>query len=97
MTSSKPTLEYLEPTNPKKSGVLVVPAVRELHGKTIAFLNNGWSSFTKIGARMEVVLRQRFGVAELRTYHISASSAVPAELLDRIVEECDAAVVGMAN
>lgn len=97
MTSSKPTLQYLEPINPKKAGVLVVPAVRELRGKTIAFVNNGWSSFTKIGARMEVVLRERFAVAQMRTYRISASSGVPATLLDQIARECDAAVVGMAN
>ena len=97
MTSNAPTLEYLEPADPKKAKVLFVPAVRELQGKTIAFLNNGWSSFTKIGARMDQVLRERFGIAAFRTYPISASSAVPTELLDRIVRESDAAVVGMAN
>jgi hypothetical protein len=97
MTAHVPTLEYLDPTSPKNAKGLFVPAVRELRGKTIAFLDNGWSSFAKIGARLDEVLRERFGVAEMRTYPISAASAVPTDLLDRIVRECDAAVVGMAN
>jgi hypothetical protein len=97
MTTNASTLEYLEPTTPNNAKGLFVPAVRDLSGKTIAFLDNGWSSFARIGARMNDVLRERFGIAELRTYPISSSAAVPTDLLDRIVRECDAAVVGMAN
>ena len=91
------TLEYLDPTSPKGAALLMVPHVRDLKGKTIAFVDNGWSSFAKIGKRMEQVLRSRFGIADFLVYPFSASSAAPAELFDRIARECDAAVVGMAN
>jgi hypothetical protein len=97
MTSKTPTLEYLDPTHPRNAHSLVVPAVRDLRGKTLAFVDNGWSSFAKIGARMNDVLRERFGIADFRVYPISSSSAMAAGLLDLIVAECDAAVVGMAN
>lgn len=97
MTTKVPTLEYLDPTSPRNAADLFVPPVRDLGGKTIALLDNGWSSFTRIGTRMGQILRERFGIAEFRTYAIPASSAVPAELLDRVVRECDAAVVGMGN
>ena len=76
---------------------LLVPAVGDLAGKTIALLDNGWSSFAKIVARMDDALRRRYGVAAVRVHRISASSAVPPELVDRIVAECDAAIVGLAN
>lgn len=95
--SNRSTLEYLEPIVPRSKQGLVVPAVRELHGKSIAFVNNGWRSFTKIGAMMEATLREKFSISAFRTYAVSASSAAPAALLDQIVRENDAAVVGMAN
>jgi hypothetical protein len=97
MMANGPTLEYLEPVYPPKTSTLVVPAIGELAGKTIAFLDNGWSSFAKIGARVHQVLRERYGVAAVRTHRIPASSAVPPELIDAVVAECDAAIVGMAN
>lgn len=97
MSQSRDMLEYLDPTSPKSASTLIAPPIEELRGKTIAFVNNGWSSFTKIGVRMEQVMRQKFGIADFRIYLFSASSAAPGELFDRISRECDAAVVGMAN
>lgn len=97
MSDENSTLEYLDPTSPKGITSLMTTPIHELKGKTIAFVNNGWSSFTKIGVRMEQVFRQKFGVGDFRIYPFSASSAAPTELFDRIASECDAAVVGMAN
>jgi hypothetical protein len=90
-------LEYLDPVSPNADKKLFVPAVGDLKGKTIAFLNNGWQSYTAMGRRVEQVLTERFGIAAMRTYPIPTSCAPPAGLLDRVAEECDAAVVGMAN
>lgn len=90
-------IEYLDPTYPKSGGGLCVPAASELRGKVIGFLNNGWSSFGKIGLRLQRVLQEKHGIKEMRTYAIPSSMAPAPGLLDRVASECDAAVVGMAN
>ncbi|MCC6534955.1 MAG: hypothetical protein IT531_20600 [Burkholderiales bacterium] len=91
------TLQYLDPSSPNVERKLYVPAVSELRGKRIAFLNNGWASYTFIGERMEEALRARFGTEVMKTYPIPTSCAPPPGLLDTVVAEADAAVVGMAN
>jgi hypothetical protein len=96
-TQSRQTIEYLDPVSPNTDKKLFVPAVGELKGKTIGFLTNGWSSYNAMGARIEQVFRERFGISEMRTYSIPTSCAPPAGLLERVIDECDAAVVGMAN
>jgi hypothetical protein len=90
-------IEYLEPTNPKVRKELVVPQVGELAGKRIAFVNNGWACFTKIGVQVERGLSGHHRIAEMRTYDIPPSSAPAPGLLERIANECDAAIVGLAN
>ena len=91
------TLEYLDPMSPNLEKKLFVPAVGEIKGKRIAFVNNGWLSFTKIGARMEEVLRARYGIAAMPTYPILTSGPPAPGLLERVFDECDAAIVGLAN
>ena len=90
-------IEYLDPVSPNTDKKLFVPAVGELKGKTIGFLTNGWSSYNAMGAHIEQVFRERYGINEMRTYAIPTSCAPAAGLLESVVDECDAAVVGMAN
>lgn len=97
MNAPDPTIEYLDPSIPRKDGKLVVPAVRDLRGKRIAYVENGWKSFVKMGERVEQVLARDYGVAAFKMYRISTSHAAPAALLDAIASEADAAIVGMAN
>lgn len=94
---SESMIEYLDPVSPNMDKKLFVPAVGELKGKTIGFLTNGWSSYNAMGARIEQVLSDRFGIREMRTYAIPTSCAPAEGLLERVADECDAAVVGMAN
>jgi len=96
-TQSGITIEYLDPVSPNTDKKLYVPAVGELKDKTIGFLTNGWSSYNAMGARIEEVFRERYAIREMRTYSIPTSCAPPVGLLDRVSEECDAAIVGMAN
>lgn len=91
------TIEYLNPVSRNTDKKLYVPAVGDLKGKTLAFLTNGWSSYDAMGARIEQVLKERFGIRQMRTYRIPTSCAPPVGLLEQVAEECDAAVVGMAN
>ena len=90
------TIEYLDPVSPNLDKKLFVPAVGELKDKTIAFVTNGWSSYNAMGEHIAKVFGERFGI-EMRTYAIPTSCAPEPGLLDRVAEECDAAVVGMAN
>jgi hypothetical protein len=91
------TIEYLDPVSPNLDRKLVVPAVGALEGKTIGLLNNGWKSLTFIFGRVEEALRTQHGIKELRVYPIPTAGPPEPGLLDRVQEECDAAIVGMAN
>lgn len=91
------TIEYLDPVSPNRDKKLYVPAVGDLTGKTIGFLTNGWTSYNKMGEHIARVLKERFNIREMRTYAIPTSCAPAEGLLARVAEECDAAIVGMAN
>ena len=93
----KSSIEYLDPVSPNADKKLFVPAVGALKGKTIGFLTNGWSSYNAMGAHIAQVFGERHGIREMRTYAIPTSCAPPEGLLDRVADECDAAIVGMAN
>ena len=95
--SKADTVDYLDPVVPRKEGGLVVPAVEYLSGKWIGFLENGWKSFTKISVRLEQLLVEHHGIAGFRRYKISSSFAPPAALFEQVVQECDGAIVGLAN
>ena len=91
------TIEYLDPVSPNLDKKLFVPAVGELKGKIIGFLTNGWSSYNAMGAHIAKEFAERFGIREMRTYAIPTSCAPEPGLLDRVADECDAAIVDMAN
>ncbi len=91
------TIDYLDPVVHRKGGPLYVPAVENLRGKWIGLLDNGWKSFNRMSTRLEQLLVSGQGIAGLRRYPISSSSAPPAALFDQVFRECDAAIVGLAN
>ncbi len=90
-------MQYLDPRNPNVGRKQFVPAVGDLKGKTLGFLNNGWISMTKIGRRIEGRLKSQYGVSQVIFYDVPRSMEPPPGLLDRVVRECQAAIVGMAN
>ena len=97
MTTPTAMLQYFEPVNRKVARSLVVPPIGTLAGKRIAYVNNGWTCFTKMGVHVERALIDRYGVAEVRSYAIPPSSAPAPGLLEQIAKENDAAIVGLAN
>ena len=97
VTSTMQMIEYLVPTGLKTKKKVQIPPVGTLNGKRIAFVNNGWTSFTKIGGYLTSELQDRYGVANVPMYEIPPSVAPAPKLLDRIAAESDAAVVGLAN
>jgi len=97
MNTPTPMLQYYEPVNRKATRSLIVPAVGDLKGKRIAFVNNGWVCFTKMGVHVKQLLVERYGVAEVPTYQIPPSAAPLPGVLEKIADECDAAIIGLAN
>nr|WP_038207334.1 hypothetical protein [Xenophilus azovorans] len=90
-------IEYLDPVPRMGAGESVAAAATELQGKVVAFLDNGWSSFGKIGKRLGEVLVAQHGVREVRFYTIPAASPPPKGFLEGVAADCSAAVVGLAN
>ena len=96
MQGASASMQYLDPSIPPKDGRLKVPTLEGLRGKRIAFVENGWKSFGKMGERLEVLL-QPLGIASFTTYRFSSSHIAPPRLMDQIAQENDAAILGMAN
>ena len=90
-------MQILDPRNPCADEMLVVPTLDTLSGKRLAYLNNGWLSMAKIGKFMEGDLKRRYGVADITYYNVPRNMEPPGGLLDLVVKEFDAAIVGMAN
>jgi hypothetical protein len=90
-------IEYLDPVPRNGASESVAAVATELQGKVVAFLDNGWSSFGKIGKRLAEVLTAKHGAREVRFYAIPSASPPPRGFLERVASECSAAVVGLAN
>ena len=90
-------MQYLDPRNPNPHRQLPAPVVGDLKGKTLGYLNNGWLSMARIGQRIEGQLKARYGVSRVIFYDVPRSMEPPDGLLDKVVRECQAAIVGMAN
>ncbi|MFE5210860.1 hypothetical protein [Streptomyces sp. NPDC056600] len=71
--------------------------VHALHGQTMGFLSNGRMNADKVLEGVAAALVRLHGITP-RLYAKRASSAPAAdELLDRVTQECDAAVVAMLD
>lgn len=90
-------MEYLDPTDSGLDEAIHEPAPIELAGKVVAFVNNGWTCMSKIGARIASSIGQLYGVRELRFYGVARNKAPTDDVLERVMRECDAAIVGLAN
>ncbi len=90
-------MRYLDPRGLRVGTDLEVPAVRDLAGRTLGFLNNGWTSFGKIGKRIERALKTDYGISLVNFYDIPRSTAPTPGLLERIAAECELVIAGMAN
>lgn len=90
-------IEYLDPVPHPAATPSVAAAVTDLQGKVVAFLDNGWSSFGRIGKRLQEVLVARHGVRAVHFHAIPSASPPPRGFLQAVAAQCDAAVVGLAN
>jgi hypothetical protein len=90
-------VQFLDPTSPNPRKALDARVLKELKGKRLAYLNNGWTSMTKIGLQIEAPLKTTYGVSEIVVFDVPRNTEPPGGLLDRVAREFDGAIVGMAN
>jgi hypothetical protein len=92
------TLPILDPTAPSPEVVVgPVSGPGSLVGRSVALLDNGWSSLETIYARFEELLRERHGVARITREKIPIGRAAPHERMRALAAEADVAIVGLAN
>lgn len=73
---------------------LVIPA---LAGCTIGILTNRWKSMDRMAERMAARLKEGYGAAAVPVYGIPINGAMSDEVREKVISECDAAIVGLAN
>ena len=71
--------------------------VDDLAGKTVAILNNRWTSMDVIADYLTRLLKEEYGVTQVFQVQVPIASPPPQEVFDEVVERADLAVVGLAN
>lgn len=74
-----------------------IPTLDGLQGKTVAILNNRWTSMNIISEQIAILLKENYGAAEVFEKLVPLASAAPHETFDEVEREAQAAIVGLAN
>ena len=94
-------MKYLDPTGETQGGesgaVKCMPRVRSLTGITLGVINNGWESMRHIGERIGQLAAEGKVIGSVRYYAVPRNKAPDDDVLRRVQDECDAAIVGLAN
>jgi hypothetical protein len=91
-------MKILDPVAPPPAEVSGMPARRAtLEGLTVAVLTNKWVSMDVISDRLSSRLKAEHKVAEVMIEPVPLNGGAPAEVLARVLQRADLAVVGMAN
>lgn len=91
-------MKILDPVAPPPAEVSGMPARRAtLEGLTVAVLTNKWVSMDLISTRLSERLKAEHKVAEVMIEPVPLNGGAPAEVMARVLQRADLAVVGMAN
>ena len=71
--------------------------VSSLAGKVVGILSNVWPSYEIMVVRFREQLIDKYQVAKTIYYEIPRIRAAPDTLFEKVVRECDAAIVGLGN
>lgn len=74
-----------------------LPKLPDLAGRTVAILNNGWTSMDRLADHLATALKNHYGVADIVHVPIPITSAADPAVLDRVAQQADFAIVGLAN
>lgn len=91
-------MKILNPAgSPRPSAHAAMPTVASLAGRRLAILSNHWKSMDRIASRICALAGDRFAVSGVRTYDIPINGAMPDAVERAVLQECDVAIVGLAN
>jgi|SoiMethySBSTD1v2_1073268.scaffolds.fasta_scaffold1684481_2 hypothetical protein len=91
-------LTILDPVGvPREGAGASVPVAPDLAGKKVGILTNRWKSMDRMADRMAARLKEVYGAAAAPVYGIPINGAMSDEVRRSVIEECDAAIVGLAN
>ena len=68
-----------------------------LAGKTVGILSNVWPSYEGMIVRFREQLVEQHQVSRINYYEIPRTRTASDELFEKVVAECDAAIVGLGN
>ena len=68
-----------------------------LAGKTVGILSNVWPSYEGMIERFREQLVEKYKVSSIFYYPIPRTFSAPEELLEKVIKECDVAIVGLGN
>jgi hypothetical protein len=90
-------MKILNPRGDTADGAArILPSVRTLSGLRIAVLTNHWTSMDRMGERFRACAAERYG-ANVKLFDIPINGAMAASVEERVLRECDAAIIGLAN
>lgn len=91
-------MKILDPVAPPPAEISGMPARRAtLEGLTVAVLTNKWVSMDVISNRLSERLKAEHKVADVLIEPVPLNGGAPADVLARVLQRADLAVVGMAN
>ena len=91
-------MQIYDPTAPAptmNAGAIRRPGT--LEGRSVAFLDNGWSALAIFHAEFQRLLEREHHVAEVSHDLIPLATSAPTSQLRAIAERADFAVVALAN
>ena len=74
-----------------------IPHIADLHGATVAILNNRWTSMNIISEHIGIILKEQYGVSEVFEKFIPLASAAPQKTFDEVEDRAQLVIVGLAN
>lgn len=74
-----------------------LPVIESLTGRSLGILSNHWKSMDRMAQRMATRARERYGVGVVSLHDIPVNGPMTETVEQRILDECDAAIVGLAN
>lgn len=92
-------MKYFDPTGVKKHNETRSPhpLMISLAGKAVGILSNVWPSYEDMIVRFREQLIEKYKVSKIHYYPIPRTFSAPDELLEKVVNECDVAIVGLGN
>lgn len=89
-------MRILNPTAYRPLAERWIQGVGSIHGKHVAFLDDGWPSWRFIIQTIERS-KERYQISRVSTWRIPTASSPPAGLLEKVAANCDVVIGGLGN